>query len=286
MKKAFFLLIAIIASLSANAQLVEVYRNGFLEKTFTNTTNKDYKVVFKEHREYVEFGGVNWSTKNLGATTVSASLPSSRGDLFAWGEIDTYYSSNPYNWTLKWGKTSELTHIPGLKTAYDWSNYCGTNDFVEWNIRPYGDDLMLKPEYDPAHVKWGEKWRMPNADDIKKLYAACGVTSTSVPVAAPSSIKSGGLYWVTAKSTIDGQIYNVDGALFVATTDISKRLFFPSGGCGADTSMMGPGVFLWTSKAFSKDGALATVFFVNKDEDFNEATMERKYGLPIRPVFN
>ena len=49
MKKIIFMLLAILATVNVKAQSIEVYNDGgILEKTFTNTQNVHYKVVFKQ----------------------------------------------------------------------------------------------------------------------------------------------------------------------------------------------------------------------------------------------
>lgn len=49
MKKFIFMLLAILATVNVKAQSIEVYNDGgILEKTFTNTQNVHYKVVFKQ----------------------------------------------------------------------------------------------------------------------------------------------------------------------------------------------------------------------------------------------
>ena len=66
---------------------------------------------------------------------------------------------------------------------------------------------------------------------MMKLCAACNYDGTSGPRTAPTNITKAGLYWVKANSTIDGELYQVSGALFVAKENTNKRLFFPCTTC-------------------------------------------------------
>ena len=66
MKKIILSLIALMAAVSTNAQVLEVYENGFLTKTYKNTTGAQYRFVFKSagedtsinDHEFVEIGGI------------------------------------------------------------------------------------------------------------------------------------------------------------------------------------------------------------------------------------
>ena len=89
MKKILFLLLGIIAAVSANAQVVEVYENGTLIHIYNNTPATKYTVKFKapansettiHGHDYVEIGGKKWATMNVGATTVAGSPETAYGD--------------------------------------------------------------------------------------------------------------------------------------------------------------------------------------------------------------
>lgn len=138
-KKIMLSLIALVAAVSAHAQVIDVYVNGQLDATYYNCASKRNKVVFKgnntegatatdnceqveiyengtliktynnttdnvckvvfRERDYVEIGGVKWATMNVGATSVSDSKATSYGDFYAWGEIEPYYDSLTYDGT-------------------------------------------------------------------------------------------------------------------------------------------------------------------------------------------
>lgn len=107
--------------------------------------------------EYVDLGlSVNWATCNVGATN-----PWERGDYYAWGEIET---KTDYSWkTYKWGNGSYNS-----LTKYNTDSYCGTVD----------SRIILEPEDDVAHVKWGGEWHMPTLEEQEELINNCTWTWT------------------------------------------------------------------------------------------------------------
>lgn len=296
MKKIILSLIALMAAVSTNAQVVEVYENGKLHATYYNTPKMNYKVVFKESsddgttingHEYVEIAGIKWATMNVGATTVADSWDTSYGDFYAWGETTTYYKSVDKK-TVTMGKNASDAHIPGIKDAYNFIYYSGTSGiytFKEWTPAPYdASTKVLTADNDVASAMWGGSWRMPTQADYMSLIDACGGGSS--PVAVSETITQGGIYWISAGKTVDGTQYNVAGVLFVATGDISRRVFFPAAGniqgttrYSADTH-----VIYWTSE-LNTDASKANTLSVAYDH-INERHHElsRYCGLSVRPV--
>lgn len=298
MKKIILSLIALMAAVSINAQVVEVYENGELLNTYYNAPKKNYKVVFKDSddgtntingHEFVKIAGRKWATMNVGATTVAESWETSYGDFYAWGETTTYYKSVEKD-TVTMGKYASDAHIPGIKYAYNFQNYSGTsNTFKEWTTAPYdASTKVLTADNDVASAMWGGSWRMPTSDDFKKLIDACG--GGSIPSTLPRGLIVGGIYWIPSGTTLEGVQYNVAGVLFVATGDISKRVFFPAAGniqgttrYSADTH-----VIYWTSELYTDvntDASKANTLSVAYDH-INERHHElsRYCGLSVRPV--
>lgn len=283
--KITLLLIAIMATVSVNAQLVKVYHNGVLEKSYLNTSMDEYKVVFSSG--YVEIGGLKWATMNLGATTVAESPETSIGDYYAWGELDTYYSSIDWKTAdgkpiVKWGKVSTITNVPGEKTGHNMTNY-GGGQYSVWNpiqFDIYKEELL--PERDVVRKKLGGKWRIPTLADFEKLYYACGGSTETTPVS--SNITVGGNYWVPANTTVDGETYKVTGMLFVAADDINKRVFFPITGCIHNTEIIynSHGYYMTTSLQI-----VATEQYclqIKEESVYARAFQGTCNGLVIRPV--
>ena len=119
--------------------------------------------------EAVDLGlSVKWASFNLGATK-----PEEYGDYYAWGEVETYYSSlNPLTWK------------PGKEAGYDWPSYkwCmgTTNTRTKYCPDPaYGynrfkdNKTVLDLDDDAAHVALGGKWRMPTFAEWDELLNYC-----------------------------------------------------------------------------------------------------------------
>lgn len=298
MKKIILLLIALIAAVSTNAQVVEVYENGELLNTYYNTPKKNYKVVFKDSddgtntingHEFVKIAGIKWATMNVGATTVADSWDTSYGDFYAWGETTTYYKSVEKD-TVTMGKYASDAHIPGIKSAYNFQNYSGTsNTFKEWTTAPYdASTKVLTADNDVASAMWGGSWRMPTSDDFKKLIDACG--GGSIPSTLPRGLIVGGIYWIPSGTTLEGVQYNVAGVLFVATGDISKRVFFPAAGNIQQKSHHSADshVIYWTSELntdVTTAASYANTFSVASDQiNVRHVRLLRYCGLSVRPV--
>lgn len=297
MKKIAITLIVLLAALSTYAQKVEVYLNGKHIDTYYNTTENQYRFVFKQvddwqninGYDYVEIGGRKWAKMNVGATSIADSPETSYGNYYAWGELDTYYKS--FNSEDKVNsKNSELTHIRGNKYSYNWINYCTgdtkDNTFKEWSPTPFGSGTVLQQEYDVANWEWQGTWRIPMWEDFQKLYEACG--GAAAPITdVPETITKGGIYWIVAPKTIDGTKYNVSGVLCVATADRTKRVFFPAAGNVRHIQRESKGSLCayWSSSLYTADKSHAYCLHVNNTKvETKYSGVPRAYGLVIRPV--
>lgn len=304
MKKILLSLIVTLCALSSHAQVIEIFENGKLKETYTNTPNEHYVVKFHSTgdydqingHDYVIIGGLKWATMNVGATTVANDNATAFGDFYAWGEVDTYYKE--YTDTKVLWKTSNLTHIPGTKNDHNWPNYSGTNTFQEWSPVPYDDKNQLTADYDVARAKWGGTWRIPTMADLKKLYEACVDKSFSSigssgkdwaalkPLPEGGTITKGGIYWVPKNSTVDGFPYNVAGVLFIMIDDPNQRIFFPAAGNIQPSKRDGVGTLCsyWSANAFANGSPYAYPLYIGvKGINFNQ-TMSRCLGFSIRPV--
>lgn len=305
MKKILFLLLGIIAAVSANAQIVEVYENGTLIHIYNNTPATKYTVKFKapansettiHGHDYVEIGGKKWATMNVGATTVAGSPETAYGDYYAWGETVTYYTKVDFNnedlkSSISWkGTNIEGAHINNNKYQHNWPCYSGTNPFKEWSTAPYGADGVLNEGCDVAHSSWGSSWRMPTKADFDNLVkACCGSTSGySEPAPDNGTIFTGGVYYIKkAPTTVDGVTYNVPGILFVDQIDTSKRLFFPAAGNLQNVIRDGQGTLCsyWASSLYSTDKSKAYYgHYSLKDFSMKIQPINRCLAFSIRPV--
>lgn len=304
MKKILFLLLGIIAAVSANAQVVEVYKNGTLVHSYNNTPDSKYTVKFIpfadsetsiDGHEFVEIGGKKWATMNIGATTVAGSPETAYGDYYAWGETVTYYYNVNFNndadKSINWKRTNITgAHVKNDKFSHNFICYSGdaNNKFKEWTPAPYGADLVLNDDCDVVQKKWSSSWHMPTKEDFDNLVLACCGSTTGKPIAVPENITDGGVYYILkAGTTVDGVTYNVPGILFVALTDTSKRLFFPAAGNLQNVKRDGQGTLCsyWASSLFSTDKSTAYCgYYSLKHLSTTMQPLSRCKALSIRPV--
>lgn len=159
MKRLYFTLIALIATLVASAQTIKVYEYdsyGNLCSKPAYVSSKQVKVVFDDKSgvtdgyEWVDLGlpsGTLWATCNIGANS-----PEEYGDYFAWGETTP---KDEYDWSnYKWCNGSEKT-----LTKYCYNSEYGVVD----------NKMILDPEDDAATVNWGSNWCMPTKSQITEL---------------------------------------------------------------------------------------------------------------------
>ena len=96
----------------------------------------------RNRHEWVDLGlSVKWATCNVGAQE-----PSDRGDLFAWGEINSKVLYEKSNWK--------------------WNDFHQTNKYSNRS----GEIEMID---DVANYQWGAGWRVPTLDEIHELFQMC-----------------------------------------------------------------------------------------------------------------
>lgn len=108
----------------------------------------------KNGHDYVDLGlpsGTKWATANIGA-----SVPEDYGNYYAWGETE-------------------------IKEDYSWSTYKYFFDNNGDNV-PYDDNWRVESgelkdigcniagtQYDVAHMKWGDSWKIPTSAQMDEL---------------------------------------------------------------------------------------------------------------------
>lgn len=106
--------------------------------------------------EYVDLGlpsGLKWATMNVGANSMN-----SRGDYYAWGEVETKSTSNYA--TYKY-----------CNNGHDFTKYCTDSSYGT----PDGKKTLEIMD-DVASVKWGGTWRMPTEAEFKELLNNCSIS--------------------------------------------------------------------------------------------------------------
>lgn len=114
--------------------------------------------------------GTQWACCNVGA-----SRPEGYGGYYAWGETEekSFYNDVTYLYSTGSDEDHDGFYDDWHEGSY-WDEERG--DTVYWGTcglwQDLGDDIS-GTSYDVAHVKWGEKWRMPSNDDFGELWDNC-----------------------------------------------------------------------------------------------------------------
>ena len=152
-------------------------RKGILDISITTTDPGFPNTIHireesEMQHEYVDLGlSVKWATCNVGAES-----PEDYGDYFAWGETEPYYSSlSP----LVWKEGHEEGYWDG-NSYFDYDSSLKPPSYRKY--RDDGNNTVLAPEDDAAHVNWGGEWRMPTREEFQELLDKknCTWTWTSI----------------------------------------------------------------------------------------------------------
>ena len=207
--------------------------------------------------EYVDLGlpsGLKWATCNIGAKN-----PEEYGDYYAWGETETksYYSSNTY----KFHKSETVTEGDFAKEYSGWTKYVRKSQADEYGFRGFFDDkTVLEPEDDVAHVKFGDKWRMPTKEEFTELINSCQSE------------------WITHKG-VKGRKFT---SKIAGYTD--KWIFLPATGSREDGRLDNVGSYsqYWSSSLGDRAGA--SLFGINQNNEPSVGSGGRWIGRAVRPV--
>ena len=179
--------------------------------------------------------GTKWATCNVGANS-----PEEYGGYYAWGEIEVNLDCS---WeTYKW-----------CNGSYDtMTKYCTDSDYGTVDNK-----IILDPEDDVAHVKWGGDWRMPTKDEQKELCAYCD------------------WIWTTHKGVNGYRVIGPNG----------NSIFLPAAGYRNGTGVYGRGVYgrYWSSSLSGSDSDFAGYFEFDV-LSYELLNINRYVGLSVRPV--
>lgn len=223
------------------------------EPVYTTVVENDLSLVAKFKKveqvinghEYVDLGlpsGLKWATCNLGAAS-----PEEYGGYYAWGETEEkeYYS---------WG-TYKYFYFDENRN-YSITKYCTESDYGIVD-----DKIILEPEDDVAHVKWGGTWRMPTETDFDELCKNC-----------------------TSKWTTHN---DVKGRIFKGPN--GNSIFFPAAGYNADDVCLIGGIGYYWSSSLKGGRSLGDYSDKACSLDMTKSTLEcdanhRDLGHSVRPV--
>lgn len=129
-----------IETLSPNHQVQPIVIN----KTHIAKDSPQKNEISSSHPQAIDLGlpsGTKWASCNVGA-----SKPEEYGEYYAWGESE---ENNYYDW-------STYTYCDGIKNT---CHYLGSD--------------ISGTEYDVAHKKWNDNWRMPTLEQFQELLSNC-----------------------------------------------------------------------------------------------------------------
>lgn len=211
--------------------------------TLNITENQQDSKETPGEKVYMGFNGDNgkplyWSSWNLGATKIE-----DYGGLYGWGDptgehkehyestyrSDSYYMTDTLKCLSYYGGISPLSTIAGKN-------------------------------YDYAHVKWGDGWRIPSNNEFWILLDNCD----------EEFVKVNGVEGIRYTSKVNG-----------------KKLFFPMAPIRYGNAInKGQQSFYWLCNINGNDKSMAGTFYIDTywKNAWPTAGKKRYTGLPIRPV--
>lgn len=163
--------------------VVTAHKGGLahiIVSSYYHITSAECEVVVPAEFECVDLGlSVLWANMNIGAR-----YDAECGDYYAWGEIETYYSSlSPIIWkdgkesgyspdSYRWFSVDDDYRIKVLKYFPEYQE--GMWDGIPglYNGGP-DNKLVLEEEDDIAFVTLGRGWRIPTMDEWIELFENC-----------------------------------------------------------------------------------------------------------------
>ena len=210
------------------------------EYTFTVKENITLTAKFSKRPlpvgEAVDLGlSVKWATMNVGATS-----PEDYGGYYAWGETEEkeYYEWSTYKWCN--GSSDTMT------------KYCTDSGYGIVDNK-----IVLDPEDDVAHVKWGGSWRMPTKEEQDELLNNC-------------------TWEWTTQNGVNG---------YKVTAPNGNSIFLPAAGArsGAGVYRRGSDGYYWSSSLVSDYSGSAYLLYFDSGYYCWHGNY-RCYGLSVRPV--
>ena len=201
--------------------------------------------------EMVDLGlpsGIIWASFNLGASN-----PEEYGSYYQWAGSEDVSDTSIY---------LDLDNCPyhtGSDTEVGWTKYIPSDKLWYWSGSGSPDNkTVLDPEDDVAHVKLGDKWRMPTDSELEELYNNC--TSE----------------WTT--------LNGVKGIKFTSKNN-SNSIFLPAAGKRFRDHLDSVGSYglYWSSSLDTDSPVGAHLMFANL-YGVGTGYGGRCYGHPIRPV--
>ena len=164
---------------------------------------KEYIDLIRDTVDFNLPSGNLWYKFNLGATNPTETVLSPQewyGDYYAWGELEPKddYSVNNY-------KFNRVIYND-MRAITQFTKYCHN---PEDGHKGYSDNLtQLEPKDDVVHVKLGQNYYIPTAEDFEELFQ----------------------YTTQEYKRNYCKIKNLNGVLFIGKNDSNKTMFVPCTG--------------------------------------------------------
>lgn len=266
MKRIFFIMIALMATLAISAQTIKVYEydgNSNLNSTPSFTSSNKVKVIFTEgtdtkvEHEYVDLGlpsGTLWATCNIGAES-----PSENGLYFAWGDIEGHPEGYDFSWNNYkfYGGISFNPNSMYKMTKYTYQNHKTNGDY----------NIDLDHCDDAAYMIWGHDWEMPTNLQIGELVYNCCWDITN----DYNGTGAAGCIAYKVKSEEDRGKRIIDGKVTNKYNLSDPHIFFISGQT-------------WSRSLNLEENNSSIVLNADSNQGAREAGTSRNCGLNIRPV--
>ena len=189
---------------------------------------------------FVDLGlSVMWATCNVGASS-----PEKYGDYYAWGETET---NSKYGWsTYKWCYSDSENTL---------TKYCTDHNYG----KKVDNKVVLDPNDDVAHVKWGGCWRMPTDAEMTELGKSCTWT------------------WTTQNGT---------NGYKVTSKKNGNSIFLPAAGYRYDSSLNSAGShgYYWSSTEYADDRDNAYRVYLDSRSIRPGSIANRGYGFSVRLI--
>ena len=235
-----------------------------------------HKISNYDNGEVVDFGlSVKWLKYNLAGNKLTD-------------------DESDYGYYYQWGST--VGYPDATKLEFTWETTPYIKDFNEPTFTKYVTDSyygdidnkkILDPEDDAVTTLLGSKYRMPTIEEYKELCKHCiGGDSyrRTDKLSGITSVSKNGIYWIMPNTMVDNIKYSHRGVLFVGQ-DITKRIFFPTGGeCNGSYIYNKTYGYYWSSSLESGLSKKASRLYFTSENIFPCDHQQRYYGAPIRGV--
>ncbi|MBP5398312.1 MAG: hypothetical protein J6Y32_06805 [Bacteroidales bacterium] len=222
---------------------------------------------------------LRWAAWNLGAT-----LPQERGDYYAWGATEPYYTSlSPLAWKSGKGNGYVLSNAP----------YYNGFTYTKYTVQ----GAVLESSDDAAIAAWGEKFRLPTESEWRELIGNCywqyadSYRSTGISgfivFKAKAGADKGYRQWTSGGAAPSALSYDAG---------LDANIFLPVAGYfdGKTLTDQSTSAYYFTASVSDpkwKDADLLTsnacVLYFNPNDlsnRFEKGCYERFYGFSLRPV--